>query len=186
MQTYADSKSYVAALKDDSALSIVSLQMAGDVFDVGRAAIDRQLKQGTLKGIKVGKVKWVLAASIDARMAEEEARVRVVRTFLEAVARKQETTTYEPVMRLVGMQTTVPNDRALIGAILGKITRDTWAKHQFMLSALVFNKALRRPSESFFLLAEGLKNRKIKDRERLLNSQLNSIWAHFPASSGHN
>lgn len=179
MKTYADSKSFVKALLTDPDLAIVSMQMAGDVFDIGRAAVDRQLKHGVLKGVRIGKAKWVLATSINDRLKEDEARVCRVRKFLEDVAKKQDTTNYEPVMHHVGMQTTVPNDRALIGVILGKISRDSWSENGFMLSALVFNKALRRPSESFFLLADELKKRVIKDRERLLEGQLRSIWAHY-------
>lgn len=179
MVKYFDAKAYLKALRADSSLAVISMKMAAAALGVSRALIERQLESGALDGVKIGKVRCVRAAAIIARQDAFDEKVDKVRRMLEGVAARRGTVTYAPVMELVGMSTKIPNDRAVIGRILGIISEETQRRpDKFLLSALVFNSNAGKPSPSFFQLARKL-NYAVANEEQFLNRQLKKIWNHY-------
>lgn len=176
MRSYQAADGYLLDLSRDSALAVVSRQMAADALNLSKTTIDRQIEDGALDAIKVGSVICVRAQALIDRLNQSADQVRTVKAFLLDVAKKRMTTTYEPVMATIGLPTRSPPNRARIGVILGDISRESYEKEGFLLSALVFNKTLGRPSDSFYLLAEELGDPPADD---YLEEQLSKIWRHY-------
>lgn len=182
MKTFDDGTAYLSALKADAALAIIPFQMAADALDVTRAAVERRVRSGELEGVTIGKTRAVLAASLNAELETRRADVDTVEGMLVDLACKRETTVYGPVMAAIGLRTQVPAHRRRIGMILGKISEKSYEGHDFMLSALVFNKTAGRPSDSFYGLGEQLDEDYANgdlDNEEFLAKQLKMIFAYY-------
>jgi hypothetical protein len=178
MQRFSDVDAYLDALRADPSLAVISMKMAASALGVSRALIERQLESAALDGVKVGKVRCVRALAVIGRQDAFAEKIAKVRLMLEDVAARRGTTTYSPVMEQVGMSTKIPNDRALIGRILGIISRESHRRHKFLLSALVFNSNAGKPSPSFFQLALDL-GYTGGNEDRFLRGQLKRIWDHY-------
>jgi len=181
MAEFDDTIAYLAALEADPDLAVLSMQMTADALGVGRGAIVNRINAGSLEAIKIGRVRYVLAGSVINILSERKAEVATVKLFLEEIASLGFSTTYAPVMGKIDRSTTIPNDRSIIGRILGEISRESYEEHGFLLSALVNNSALGKPSESFFLLAGDL-DPSYDDAdtdEDYLAAQLRLIHAHY-------
>lgn len=65
---------------------------------------------------------------------------------------------YEQVMKMLGMSRTVPADRTKIGAILGRVSEESFRKHKILLSVIVHRKTAGRtvPGPGFLTLAREL------------------------------
>lgn len=182
MKQFNTMQGYLNALALNPSLSILTYQMVADAVGLTRAAIARQVKNGTLEGVSINGSNYVLAQSVIRKNKEEANEVAIIKSALEDFAKRGETTTYEPVMALTGRTHTNPNDRGMIGKILGAISRDSMDRHGFLLSALVFNKIQKAPTGSFFGLAEEIDEDNyaaFESAEQYLHDQLDKIFAHY-------
>jgi len=151
--SYDSPTTYLRALEHDPSLAIMSVQMVAEFRGVTRAAIDRLLRLGRLEEIKVGKTRYVRASSVVALQSGEDERIAKVKRYLEDCAREgTHHLFYDPVMSSVGLSWQVPNDRWVIGVILGEISRQTWRDHRIVLSVLVHKKTpgVTKPGPGFF------------------------------------
>ena len=176
MKNYKTTKRYILELAGDPTLAVVSRQMAANALSLTKSTIDRQINDGSLESIKIEKTVCVLSGALIGRLESDISQVATVKAYLIEVALKGQTTTYEPVMATIGLPTRSPPNRARIGAILGEISEESFLKHGFLLSALVFNKALGRPSDSFYGLADWLG---CEVGDDFLEIQLDKIWKHY-------
>lgn len=176
MNSYKTTELYLRDLARDPTLAVVSRRMAASALNLSKATIDRQIEDKSLESVKIDAVFCVRAQAIIDRLNHGDEQIRTVKSFLLNVAQKGEATTYEPVMAAIGLPTRSPPNRKRIGTILGDISRESYEKDGFLLSALVFNKTLGRPSDSFYLLAEELGDQLADD---YLDKQLRKIWRHY-------
>ena len=154
---FDDIATYLSELQGQPFYAILPLQQAGDALGISRSAVSQRIKAGKLDGVKLGRTVYACALSVLAVLDQEKENVRTIQRFLEGVAHKGGTTHYTEVMPLVGLSPKIPNDRLIIGRLLGHLSRDTnRGKHPVLLSALVFNQSLGRPSDAFFNLADEL------------------------------
>lgn len=182
MKKFPDSAAYCMALKHDPSLAAIPFQVAAEALDVGRSAIDRQVKAGELEEIQVGHHRLVRAEDVYLKLEQWNSMVRAVEKFLVESARKGETTVYGPVMEIVGLNSATPTHRKTIGKILGEISRKSWAENRFLLSAIVFNKSKGCPSDSFYFLAEELDQDYAGDKidyDELLSKNLKDIFSYY-------
>lgn len=159
--TFESASDYLQALEHNPSLAILPLQMVADHRGVTRAAIDRMVRIGQLEEIRIDNTRYVRASSVLAIQQKFEAQVATVRAYLEKQARKRTIVFYEPVMGIVGLSPGVPADRTTIGAILGRVSEQTWAlpkPERHLLSVIVHRKTAgkTRPGPGFLTLAESL------------------------------
>jgi hypothetical protein len=186
--SFENSGQYLDALERNPALALATLDMAQDICGVGRATVDKMLREDVLTCVEIAGVRHVLAADLRARMLRYRDQVTKVRLILEQLARKQTTTFYEPVMSPVGLSWRVPRDRTLVGQILGDISEQT---HQevaadgqsgVLLSVLVHKKTtgVTRPGEGFFNLAASL-GYEWEDPDAFVQEQTTRVFAYYAA-----
>lgn len=183
MDRFDDAKAYLKALESDGEYAIIPVQMAADVLNVGRSAVTHRVRSGSLEAIQIGSTRYIVAASLSNLLSEHRAEVETVKGFLVEIARCGAATTYAPVMGKIDRSTTVPNDRSVIGRILGEISESSFDEHGFLLSALVMKGKLGRPSDAFFGLAERIDSRyeTATSNEAYLMDQLRRIHKHYAA-----
>jgi hypothetical protein len=157
------------------------MQMAGDALGVTRAAVEQRVRAGSLDGLKVGKTRWVSAASIMKQVDAEEAEVYKVRRYLERLASAGEGIDYGNLMSEFDMSSTIPADRKKIGRLLGKVSRQTWEERGVLLSVLVTRKGSHNPGPGFFDLAEELDDdyESAKSDSAYVNQQINEVFASY-------
>ncbi len=100
---------------------------------------------------------------------------------LREVARQQETTHYEDIAPMLGLQMVDPADRVRIGQILGEISKQEHAAGRPMLSAVVTRKGDERPGPGFFELAQELGLVGAMDSETFFIHELKRVhryWAN--------
>lgn len=184
MQRFENASEYLEALDADADYAILPIQMAADVLSVGRSAIVHRVRMGNLEAIEICNTRYILAASLSNVLSMHRSEVETIKRFLVEIARCQRATTYAPVMGKIDRSSTVPNDRSVIGKILGEISRDSFSQHGFLLSALVMKGKLGRPSDAFFELALELDPRykKTASDESYLGNQLDRIHAHYASN----
>lgn len=174
---------YLAALRTDPTLAIIPIRIATESLDISRQALERRANLGDIEMITIGdKTRAVRASSINAHLTKRIEQVERVRKFLIETAKKGETVVYGPVMAAIGLKTQSPPDRDRIGKILGEISDRSYDEDEFLLSALVFNKAENQPSPPFFAL--GKKHHKAFHKGKLSNAQflaeqLQKIYARY-------
>jgi hypothetical protein len=180
---FDDATAYFRAYeKDPAACAIFTMQMLADLKGVSRAAIVRMIDTGQLKQIKIGKTRYVRASSYIELLSEYDRRVKRVREYLEQIAAKRQTVTYEPVMSLIGLRWQTPADRTTIGGILGTISEQTSAetKDALLLSVLVHRKTsgITRPGQGFFALASYL-GYEWEDENAFVKDQTQKVWDFY-------
>ena len=141
------------------------------------------LKGGRLEGIRVGATRYVRASSFNALLNKWDDQVATVRKQLERNARDREIIFYAPLMATLGMKSTIPADRKLIGAILGTISRETYDRDQILLSAIVHRQSTGATSAGpgFFDLAGDL-GLKFKSDKTFLAEEVNKVWRPYNAA----
>lgn len=172
---------YLEALKSNPRLAILPIQMVASHRDVSRAAIDRMLKLGQLREIKVRGSRFVDAHSLLEWEQARWSRVEKVRKYLEDRARGgQRHLFYEPVMAHVGLKTGIPADRDMIGWILAKISEATSRESGVLLTVLVHRKTGGRtkPGPGFFSLAKTLR-RKWSDDHQLVKAETDKVLRYY-------
>jgi len=157
MKQFANAYDYVVATAADPSLSCIPFQIAADALEVGRSAIDARVRAGKLVAVAIGRTRYVTVESIQKQLREWDDEVETITRLLEAEARRGTATlSYNPVMGAVGRKTMVPNDRKIIGHILGSISRTSFKTHGFLLTAMVVRHGTGRPSDAFYDLADEL------------------------------
>lgn len=157
MKQFATARDYVVASAADPSLASIPFQVAADALEVGRSAIDARVRAGKLVAVAIGRTRYVTVESIQQQLREWDDEVETITRLLEAEARGGTATlSYNPVMGAVGRKTTVPNDRKIIGHILGAISRTSLETHGFLLTAMVVRNGTARPSDAFYDLADEL------------------------------
>jgi hypothetical protein len=185
MAAFKSLKEYLVAHMEGRAAAILPLQLVANHLEVTRAAIDRMVKVGHLKGIKIRGSKFVDAQSLLDREASQRADLRKVRNYLERLARRnQQPVFYEPVMNIIGRETGIPADRNYIGVILGKLSEATDSESGTLLSVLVHKKTVgrTRPGRGFFNLAKSL-GRKWADEDELVKVETRKVLAYYKRSA---
>lgn len=176
---FDDISTYLLELQGQPYLALLPLQQAGDALGVSRAAISQRISAGKLDGVKLGRTTYACALSVLAVIDHENERVRTIRAYLEKVAREGATTNYSEVMPLVGLTPKLPNDRLVVGRLLGLLSRQTNNEPKpVLLSALVFNQTLRRPSDAFYGLASDL-GYEDADDDDFLQKHLKKIFRRY-------
>jgi hypothetical protein len=157
MRQFDTARDYVVATAVNPSLACIPFQAAADALEVGRSAIDARVRAGKLVAIAIGRTRYVTVASVQQQIGDWNNEVETITRLLEAEARRGTATlSYNPVMGAVGRKTTVPNDRKIIGHILGAISRTSFKTHEFLLTAMVVRNGTGRPSEAFYHLADEL------------------------------
>lgn len=149
---------YLLALEENpAALAILPITEVAKLKKVTRAAIDRKLRLSQLDTIKIGKTRYVAAASLLRNEAEETGDLKQVQAILESSARAGvERLFYSDVMTPIGMQTKVPAHRMRIGQLLGDLSKLTYRDNGILLSVLVHTRrpGKTRPGPGFFELVD--------------------------------
>jgi hypothetical protein len=157
---FTDLTAYLHEFKSSqTGLAGIPIPLVAEHLGVTHAAVTRQLREGPLREIKIGKSRLVSVESLLARERHRESQRAEVETFLEKAATEGRTSVfYEEIMTPLGMSTRVPADRTRIGEILGEISEDTEAASGILLSVLVHRKSsgVSKPGPGFFNLAEWL------------------------------
>lgn len=182
MTTFNDARAYIIAASADAGFATVPFQLVADALGVTRSAVDGQVRTGKLSTITIGKTRYITLQSIKRQIDDWEAEVAAVKAFLEAAARKGTLKlTYEPVMGAVGRKTSTPNDRTMIGRVLGQISRETYREHGFLLSSMVVQKQTGEPSDAFYGLAGDIdpSNDDFETWPEYLEAQLEKIAHHY-------
>lgn len=159
MMDFATVRLYVETLERQPAMAILPLQMVADFRGVSRANIAQMLRTGQLRPVKIDGTLFVEAKSLFDLEEHERSNVDKVRNYLESCARRgQRSVFYEPVMATIGLKTTIPAHRTIIGGILGKISSQTYREAGVLISVIVHRKTsgLTRPGPGFLPLAEAL------------------------------
>lgn len=150
---------YLDALRADASLSVIPVSLVADHLQITPAAVSARIRAGTLEGARIGGAPFVLLKSLIEERKRFDELVLAVRTALEKRARGRISVVfYEDIMTPIGLQTTVPAHRLLIGRILGKISEQTNEEGKGLLSVLVHRKTqgTTRPGPGFFELARFL------------------------------
>lgn len=157
MCEFGSASEYVIAASTLHDLACVPFQVAADALGIGRSAVDARVRGGKLETIKIGRVRYITLASVKRQIDDWQNEVTKVKILLETEAHKgTRTLNYNPVMGIVGRKTTTPNDRTVIGRILGEISRKSFADNGFLLTAMVVQSGSGQPSGAFYDLAEEL------------------------------
>ena len=184
MPTFNDARAYILAASEDAGFATVPFQLVADALGVSRSAVDGQVRSGKLSTITIGKTRYITLRSIKRQIDDWEAEVAKVKAFLQTAARNGiAKLTYEPVMGAVGRKTSTPNDRTVIGRILGQISRETCREHGFLLSAMVVQKQTGEPSDGFYDLAGDIdpSSDDFETWPEYLEAQLEKIARHYSA-----
>ncbi len=185
MKQFATARDYIIAAAADPSLACIPFQVAADALDVGRSAIEARVRAGKLAAIAIGRTRYVTVASVQQQLREWDNEVETITSLLEAEARRGTATlSYNPVMGAVGRKTTVPNDRKIIGQILGAISRTSFETHGFLLTAMVVRNGTARPSPAFYDLADDLdpSYQEAETNEEYHDRQVDLIQRHYAAS----
>lgn len=185
MNEFMTARDYVASSAKDPSLACIPFQVAADALEVGRSAIDARVRAGKLVPVTIGRTRFVTIASVQEQLSEWDNEVGTITRLLEAEAsRGTATLSYNPVMGAVGRKTTVPNDRKIIGQILGAISRTSFETHGFLLTAMVVRNGTARPSDAFYDLADELdpSYQVAKTNADYHNRQIQLIQQHYTGS----
>lgn len=173
---------YLEAYKTNpSEYAAVPISLVAEYYGISHAAIARRLKEDKLKEIKVGKTRLVAVSSLIAAGVKFDGQCEVVRDALEQFATQgRDHVFYAEVMTPIGLSTTVPSDRTLIGKILGAISSDTDEKYGFLLTVLVHRKTsgTTQPGPGFFDLASSL-DYDWDDDAKLVKKQTKKVLKHY-------
>ncbi len=171
---------YLNALTTDPTLAIIPFQMAGDIWGVSRAAVDGMVRSGKLSEIKIDGTRYIRAESLQTLMEQWLAEVASIRKSLESAAKKGTILFYAPLMESIGLSSTVPADRARIGAILGQISEATKEENGTLISVIVHRQSggETNPGPGFFALANALKL-KWKDNKQFVHDEIQKVWSHY-------
>lgn len=181
MQEYGSTEEYLEALRGDPSLALTSLQMAADVLDITRAAVEQRVRAGTLAGIGVGKTRWVSASSVMQHLDADKAEIYRIRRYLERLASAGEAVSYSVLMEEFGMKSSIPADRKKIGRLLGKVSHETWEERGVLLSVLVVRKGSDNPGPGFFNLANAIDDdyEDAKSDGDYVMSKVNDVYASY-------
>lgn len=184
-----DLERYVAACDEDPArLATVSLPTTAHLLGVTRPAVRDFVRQGQLEGLRLTDGDWqrtVISVKSLARFTRErrsslDSQEEQVNAVLEDVGGAGDVIHYGDLMARVGMKWRHPPNRKRIGLILGHVSEQSAAQHDFMLSALAVSKATGLPNDSFFQFARklGLLDEDA-DGQAFHQHQLRKIWRHY-------
>ena len=101
--------------------------------------------------------------------------------FLTSCARRRATTTYSELCSMVDAIHLRPYSFAIV-AFLNEICTEEDAVHGVMMASLVVRKDSGMPGDGYFRHAERL-SRDITDRERFWRSEVEKVYAVWPALS---
>ncbi|MGU3496113.1 hypothetical protein ACLBXM_18890 [Xanthobacteraceae bacterium A53D] len=152
-------KEYLAALRNDPTLAVIPASLVADHLEITPAAVSARVRAGHLQGVRIGRTPFIRIKSLFDEEERYKKQVAAVKTALEAYAKTGVSSIfYEPIMTPIGLSTTVPAHRQLIGRILGDISEETEADNKGMLTVLVHRntQGKTRPGPGFFDLARKL------------------------------
>lgn len=167
-------------------ITLIPITIAAAALDVMPTTARAYVRQGILKEVAVvcgdATVKGVTLGSLHAELKKRSDRVSELVDDLETIlwnegGRPME---YGEVMPRVGLSTSNPHHRSLMGAALGQLSEASFKSHGFMISSIVVLKSNGRPNPSFFDLAHaiGAKKRSMGD-ERFWQEDRQRIRDHF-------
>jgi hypothetical protein len=173
------SKEYIRALGRDSSLAVIPIMTASKALDVSRPAVERMLGDGRLQEIVIDKTRSVQAKEVAARLREMDDQLTTTYRALRNLARKQKTTTYAPLMEVLGLDHRLSLHRNQIAKILDKVSRTSHEHKEVLLSALVCRKSGDRlPGDGFFEMASEL-GYSWTNREKFVREQIDLVWDRF-------
>lgn len=165
---------------------IIPVTAVADHLGKSAPGITAAMRAGTLGEIKIGKTKFVSAASLLDRAAEEKRQEKVVKRYLlNMIKNGQRSTFYGPLMAELGMETTIPWHRNRIGAILDSVSKESHRdkKRKVVLSVLVHAKTsgTTRPGPGFWGMveAEGLFDPETMDRDEFVKKHTDAVFKAY-------
>lgn len=161
---YASVEAYLEALRGDPALAMIPLGMVAELKSISRSAVSEQIKSGRLESLTVkGRRKTWRGVTPKALFEQSERlessardRRHRVAAALSASGAAGRLATYGEVMSAAGLSARNPRDRAEIGLLLAELSRDSLAAGNFLVGAIVIQKATGHPNAQFFQLAREL------------------------------
>ncbi|WP_143105841.1 hypothetical protein [Brevundimonas viscosa] len=164
---------------------LVPISIAADALGYEQTTVRAHVRQGKLAEIVVAcgdhKVKGVTLASIREALEARSARIDDLKEPLRDIIwhNGPHSIEYKKVMEGVGLSSSNPHDRRLIGAALDGLSKESFEREGFLISALVVLKSSGRPSEGFYKLARSLGLGGGKDDEAIWQAQMRLIRRWF-------
>ena len=164
MKQFSDMPAYLRAFAKAADLAIISVGLAAKALEVKRPTIENRMRRGALEGIKIGANVYVRTSSVAALIQAEDAVEAKVMSILKKVSKSRTVIQYAPLMDQIGLDYRISPDRNKIGAILGRLSHQTFADHKVLISVLVVDKKTGQPSSSFQWLYEQLTGKTWTDK----------------------
>ncbi len=165
---FSNLEDYLEKVSEEPDLyAFVPISLAAQAIGVNRSTLNDLVRARTLKkivirgddlkwqGIQVASLKGYME-KIEEKQAVYEGYTSAAREVLIETAKSKGLIAYGELMSKIGLNSNVPNDRTIIGRVLGDISSESWKKSKFMLSVLAVLKSTEMPNSVFFDLAEEL------------------------------
>lgn len=153
MMDYSSAE-YVAKLRHDPTLTVVTIVIAAEALGITRAGVDRKIRVGEIDAIKVDGTIYVLFRSLLEHLDQFDNAVEEVYGVLVALANNGERKYLSEVMSKIGLDTVNSMaDRRKSTKILSKVSRLSLARHGVDLLALLYRKTYNGalvPPDAFF------------------------------------
>jgi len=182
---------YLDAFSKDTKIAALPVKAAADFLELKPQTILQKLKTGELTAITIAREnsKWrgvSIQSLLEIQKQYNKNKQTIFNTLKTCARRKQSFITYSSLMQKIGLRSDKPQDRRMIGKMLGDISITTFEDNGFLLSALVVKQRPGweengLPSDAFFNLAEEIdKNYSIfEDDWAYLDEQLQKIKNHY-------
>ena len=186
---------YIHAFRDSEHgdLAFVPISFAAEYLGLTPTGVTQLARRGQMReiGVEGPTKKWIGIEIWSLIRRRENASSAVpdladrVRGALESYAADRRACGLLDIMRHIGMDPRVPQNRHLVHEALGLISARTHRKEGFLLSAVCAMTSLGKPSNTFLGLAERLGALKADmDRDRFLKSQLRKVFNHYQREPG--
>ena len=186
---------YVRAFRDSEHgdLSFVPMSLAAEYLGMTPTGVTQLARRGGMREIVVeGPTKKWIGIGVWSLIRHRENASNVVpdladrvKGVLESFAADRRICGLLDIMRHIGLDSRVPQNRRVVHEALALISAQTYRKRGFLLSAVCAMTSLGKPSVTFLGLAERLGALKGDvDRDRFLKAQLRKVFNHYRREPG--
>lgn len=177
---------YLSAYKSDPLNhGMLPIPLVAEHLGKSPPAVTAMLKAGTLREISIGKRnRFVSISSLIERAADAEREEEAVRKYLlDMISKGRSSVFYEPIMEPLGLSPTVPAHRTKIGAILDKVSQQSYDEHGVVLSVLVHRKTPgnTRPGPGFWEMAQNIElfDEDTMDKDEFVKAHTNAVFEAY-------
>ncbi|MFZ7090820.1 hypothetical protein [Primorskyibacter sp. 2E233] len=187
---FDDTAAWLKALTKGLPVAIMPNSLAAEVLGESSNAISKKVKKGDVAVISIGKNRYISADYVHDLVDKGIQRKALIIKGLERVARNGSTIFYGELMEMADMNWKSPPDRAKIGAILGKISRESYEEDGILLSSLVHRKGPEptSPGPGYITLIEGMSDDyddpdlyDEDDLDAVIGRHMEAVWEHYQA-----